>query len=167
MNRLTNAAALIAGLATITIALIAYAFVGVEPPKQLGYVLLFGVAVGISISWAPAAVRSIKRGASDDHSKIILTIWLSWTALVVLAAYANLLFWLQRPKWLVDSPISLMVVVFMLIAGGYALVAPASGENTPKRERIWTITSAAIGGSLVGAIIALMTVFGLRNIFGG
>lgn len=166
IKKLSNATALVAAVVAMALALLAYSVWGVEPPKQFAYVLLFGVAVGISISWAPAAINALKRGASDDNAKIILTIWLSWLALIVLAAYANLTIWLQRPDWLIKSPASLVVVVLMLIAGSYALVAPATGEDIPKREKIWSSIATGIGGAAVGVILTLMAIYGFRDIFG-
>lgn len=159
--------AVISGLVVMAIFIAIYTVYGVEPPKQMAYVLLLGVAVGICVSWLPAAVRSIMRGGQDDHDKGILSIWLSWTALVTLALYANSLFWLQRPKWLLESPISLIVVVLMLIAGGYALVAPATGEDVPRREKIWTTFATLIGGVVIGTVFTLMAIYGLRNVFSG
>jgi len=129
-----------------------YIGMGQEFTKQTVNVLLLGTAVTISVSWFWPAMRAFRRGASDDVSKIVLTIWLSWTALIVQRVYTIVSDALGRPDWLIQSPAALVVAVLILIAGGYAVVAPASGEDVPKREKVWSIFATTVGGIVMGAV---------------
>lgn len=151
---LTTYNAISVGVLVLVLFLGMYAVFGQNVPRQLANILLLGTAVTISVSWFFPAMRAFKRGAGDDISKIVLTVWLSWTALVVQRVYTIIVE--NVPAWtdtLRESPASIIVAVLILISGGYAVVAPATGEDIPRREKVWTLIAATIGGIVMGGMV--------------
>lgn len=151
MKVLSNWSALLAAVSVIAASYIMFRLFGFEITKGTANVLVLGEAVTISITWFWAALRAFRRGGSDDISKIILSVWLAWTALIIQRVYVIVAQAYDRADWLVDGYMSIFVTVLILISGGYAVMAPSAGENVPRRERIWTILGATIGGAVIGA----------------
>lgn len=117
--------------------------------------LVLGVAAGMSWTWRSAAFRAIGRGGASGTDKIILTVWLAWTTLLVQRCYVLTTGALGRPEWLVDSFVPGLVATLIFLAGMYGLSAPATGsEDLPRREQLhliigWFITGAVGGGAIV------------------
>lgn len=117
--------------------------------------LVLGVAAGMSWTWRSAAFRAIKRGGASGTDKIILTVWLAWSTLLVQRCYVLATGALGRPDWLVESFVPGLVATLIFLAGMYGLSAPATGaEDLPRREQLhliigWFITGAVGGGAIV------------------
>ena len=75
--------------------------------------LVLGVAAGMSWTWRSAAFRAIRRGGSSGTDKIILTVWLAWTTLLVQRCYVLSAGALKRPEWLTDSAVPGLVAVLI------------------------------------------------------
>lgn len=155
MSRLSNWSALIVALLVIAGSYIMFMVFGQDITKNTVNILLLGEAVTISITWFWAAMRAFRRGGSDDISKVVLSVWLAWTALIMQRIYVIILDAYNRPDWIVNSYASTFVVVLILISGGYAVMAPASGDDIPRRERVWTTLGATIGGIVIGVTSTL------------
>lgn len=151
MRYLSNWSALFAAFFVIAASYIMFLIMGPEFTKSTVNILVLGEAVTICITWFWAALRAFRRGGSDDISKIILSVWLAWTALIIQRIYVIIAQSYNRPEWLIDGYLSIFVVVLILISGGYAVMAPATGEDVPRRERVWTTLGATIGGVVIGA----------------
>lgn len=150
----TRFAAIWLSILALGIYIVAYYTIGSDSTQQLVNLLLLGVAVTISASWWPAAMRALKRGASDDVSKVILTVWLAWTSLVVQRVYVIAVSFLDRPVWLANTPLSGIVAMFILIAGAYAIAAPVSSKDTPNKEKTWTLAAIIVGLVFIVAAVA-------------
>lgn len=129
--------------------------IGQMTAKWLIDSMVLGVAAGMAWTWRSAAFRAIRRGGSSGTDKIILTVWLAWTTLLVQRGYVLTLNAMDRPQWLVDSFVPGLVATLIFLAGMYGLSAPATGaEDLLKREQLhliigWFITGAVGGGAIV------------------
>lgn len=90
-------------------------------------VLLFGACVSCSWGWKEAAWTAFLNGAKSDWDKGVLSVWGFWTAMVLQRIFAIVYIGLQRPKWMMESPVSSVITGMFLITAVYTIVAPASG----------------------------------------
>jgi hypothetical protein len=143
----------LSGLALVLFVAIHFAL-GQLTAKWLIESLVLGVASGMCWTWRSAAFRAFRRGGSTGTDKIILTVWLAWTMLLVQRSYVLSSGALRRPEWLTDSPVPGLIAKAIFLAGMYGLSAPAAGvEDLPKREQLHLIigwfNAGAVGGGAV------------------
>lgn len=127
--------------------------VGTGPAKVTIDSLTLGVGLVIMYSWGSAAISAIRTGIRKDSSKIVLTIWLSWTVLVIQRIYVLIYTIIGKPDWLADSFFPGLITVLIFIAGMYAIVAPVQTDPTPRRQVISLVVSGVVAGLVAGIII--------------
>jgi hypothetical protein len=163
-HRLKTHAAVLLGFLAVGICLAAHYVIGQELTKLYLDVLL-GASVIVSLTWFPAARDAIRRGANTAGDKIILSIWVSWTALLVQRIYVLGVSITtdpitgQRADWLVTSPAATVVAALILVAGAYTAYATVSDARVPIHERKFVLTATFIGGLIVGFVLACALIF--------
>lgn len=160
MRDLQGYTALIVGGVALAAALVSYYVLGTVLTKLILDILLLGAAVIVSWTWAPAAFQAAKNGARSAAHKIILTVWTSWSALLIQRLYVLGLSASGRPKWLLNSPVPIVVATLILIAGGYAAYATISEPDVPIQERRHVLFASFLGGLVVGSVLASALIFG-------
>lgn len=148
----------LSALALVLYVLVHFA-IGNVTAKWLIDSLVLGVASGMAWTWRGAAFRALRRGASSGTDKIILTVWIAWAMFLVQRCYVLIAGALERPDWLINSPVPGLIATMIFLAGMYGLSAPATGaEDLPRREMLhliigWIITGAVGGGAVVYFLI--------------
>ena len=135
---------------------------GYEFTTHVLNVIILGVAVTVSMSWTPAALRAIQDGANGGANKVILAIWLSWTALIIQRIYAFALTVMGRPNWLVESVCGPLVITCLIVAGSYAAYSTVSESEVPQVERQWVLLSTLAGGICMGVLGTIFYFTGWR-----
>lgn len=144
-------------LFAIVASFVVYYAVGPWVAKWIADSLILGVAFGMSWTWGPAAFRSLGRGAIDGADKIVLTIWLAWTVLLLQRAYTMSVAALDDPFWLTSSPVPQLIATLIFLAGVYGLVAPVNAERQlPRREMIVVVSGWFLTGIVTGAAAAYL-----------
>lgn len=169
LGRTRTHSAVLLGALAILLSIAAYYVIGRVITKLILDILLFGVAVVVCWTWFSAAVGALRGGARSAADKIILTVWGSWTALLVQRIYVLAITALTitepdgtqlRPLWLSEGPISVLVVTVVLIAGTYAAYATVSEADVPIHERRSILVATFVGGLAVGILTTIAVIFG-------
>ena len=159
MKRLTPNTAVLTGLCILTLFLGMYYLFGQEIPRQIANIVLLGTAVTISIGWMPAAINAFREGIKTGSHLIVVTIWMSWSGLMIQRVYTIINESLGRPDWLTNSPGSIIVAVLIMVSGLYAVVAPITDPEVLKREKVWDHIAIVIG-VIVSLVATLLTTMG-------
>lgn len=169
MPILRGYSAVVLAVGALVTALLAYFIFGPYWTKLVLDVLLLGAAVVVSLTWLSAAVEAVKNGARDAGDKIVLTVWVSWTALLGQRIYALVVSFLRanNPQsstatQLMESPIPIMVGTLILIAGAYASYATVAETHVPLREQRYVLIASFIGGMVVGGTLIAAILFNLH-----
>lgn len=149
----TTHVAVTVGLTIIAAFMAAYFVWGSEPPKQLANILLLGTATTISVGWAPAFWKSIKRGLKTGTARLIATVWLSWTALLIHRIYIIINDSLRSPEWLTTGPWSILIVALITASGWYAVIAPITDPDILASEKRWDRVAIALGTIVIAAAL--------------
>lgn len=142
--------------------LICYGLFGLQFLNLPLNILVLGVAVTSSAAWFPVAIAAITRGAGLASDKIALSIWAVWTILTIQRFYALALLIWKRPDALVGSPIQLLIVANIIIAGIYASYATVTDSEVVHADRTWTLISTFLGGIVAGGVAVYMAINGLN-----
>jgi drug/metabolite transporter (DMT)-like permease len=145
IRKLATHVAVLYGLAILTIFLGMYYAFGQDIPRQIANIVLLGTAVTICLGWFPAAQKALRNGVQEGRELIIVTIWMSWTGLLVQRVYTIANESLGRPDWLTNSPGSIIVAVLIMVSGLYAVVAPITDPEVLSREKVWDRWAIAAG----------------------
>lgn len=159
MSRLTNHYAVMLSVLALILYTLALPAFGYGITKEAVDAAILFVAVVLAWSWAPAAGRAFRSGGTGGAA-IVMSLWLAWTALVVQRLWVIAVRWNGRPDWMIESPINGYVGVLIFIAGAYAIVAPVTVDDVPRREIVHMVIAAAMGGLAVGVAL---TVYFLRG----
>lgn len=128
---------------------------------DLALAIAFGVAFAGTVKYGRDAVRSL-RSASSGASFLIVSVFAIFAILLSQRTWGIVLRVLDRPDWLVNSPISVAVPWFLAWALSLALVAPDIDlEQDEAKEGLWKSVALFIGGALAGFVIAAS--FGVKD----
>lgn len=128
---------------------------------DLALAIAFGVAFAGTVKYGRDAVRSL-RSASSGASFLIVSVFAIFAILLSQRTWGIVLRVLDRPDWLVNSPISVAVPWFLAWALSLALVAPDIDlEEDEAKEGLWKSVALFIGGALAGFVIAAS--FGVKD----
>jgi hypothetical protein len=152
---ITTHVAVTVGVVIIALLMLLYALLGQEVPKQIANIVLLGTAVTICVGWFPAFRRVLVLGIRNGPDRLIATVWLSWTALLIHRIYIILNDSLGYPDWLVDGPGSIIVVALIIVSGWYAVIAPITDPEIPTRFKVWD-RIAIVLGSIVMSMAAIV-----------
>lgn len=157
----SNIVLLLSALALFAAELSYFVF-GLYWTKLVVDTLLLGAAIIVSTTWFTAALDAFRAKAVDAGDKIVLTVWITWTAILIQRLYVIVGTALDRPQWWVDSPGSITVTTLVLIAGAYASYATVGDAHVPIRERRFVLMATFIGGLVVGGTLVAAIVFNLH-----
>lgn len=146
----------------IGISLLTHYALGPWIAKWMADSLVLGVAAGMSWTWTPAARRALRAPSEPDGSdKIVLTIWLAWTLYFVQRVYTIANAALERPEWLTNSVIPLLIATLIFLAGLYGLAAPAStAKDMPRRQMLTVWSGWFVTGLVTGAAAVYLLIMG-------
>jgi hypothetical protein len=171
----SHAAIWLAGLA-ILMDLAFFYTLGVTTLALILNILVLGVAVVASLSWTPAAISAFRNGAAHADDKVILSVWGSWTVLLLQRIYVLGITiasetkpdgTVVRPAWLVESPINSLIVTLIIIIGCYASYATVTEAGAPKRERSWMVFCTGVAIGVVIGVLGLLVLAGRFFAFAG
>lgn len=116
--------------------------------------LAFAVGLLIVITWAKAAFRAVKYGATRGEWQLILSIFLTWLVATVVRLYSMAFNGFGRPESWVLSPIAGFWPYSFMMAGLLVLAAPGVTPEGLKPQTMWTMLGAVgLGGLIAGILI--------------
>lgn len=128
---------------------------------DLALAIAFGVSFAGTIKYGRDALRSLRSGSSGA-AFLIVAVFAIFAILLGQRTWGIVLRVLDRPDWLVNSPITIMVPWALAWALSLALVAPDIDlEPDDARSGIWKSVALFIGGALAGFVIAAS--FGVKG----
>jgi hypothetical protein len=133
-------------------------FVPVGLLREIFNSLSFGVAVMVTMTWAPAAWYSLWYGERAGEWQLIIAIFLAFFVLAFQRLYVMAATILGRPEWLVESPVSGFVPYSITVVGILFLVAPGVYRGAPRGRYWWYIIAGVSMGSLLAGILIGRTV---------
>lgn len=120
--------------------------------------LCFGIAVIITITWAPSAFKAVKQGASTGDWVLILAIFLVWLTVLEQRVWSIIFNYFDRPMGWLDLPISGFFPYSYMVAGMLFLAAPGIQPEGFRHTAMWAMIAAASVGSLVAGILIGMNI---------
>jgi hypothetical protein len=128
---------------------------------DLALAIAFGVAFAGVVKYGRDAIHSL-RNASSGASFLIVSVFAIFVILLGQRTWGIVLRVLDRPDWLVSSPITLAVPWFLAWALSLALIAPDIDlEDEHSKSGVWKSAALFIGGALAGFVIAAS--FGVKD----
>lgn len=128
---------------------------------DLALAIAFGVAFAGTIKYGRDALRSLSNGSSGA-AFLIVAVFAIFAILLGQRTWGIVLRVLDRPDWLVNSPITIAVPWLLAWALSLALVAPDIDlEPDDARSGIWKSVALFIGGALAGFVVAAS--FGVKD----
>lgn len=152
-NRIKGSAAPWLGVVAMALALLSYFVIGRAETLYALNILVLSVSVVVNITWAPAAMGAIRNGAKSAADKIVLTVWGSWMILSSQRLYTLLLTVYGRPDWLIETPINILIVTGIIVAGCYAAYSTIGEAEAPRQEKLWVYFGTAAGGCVFGILV--------------
>lgn len=141
-------------LATLTSFPIFYFLLPYERFLDLALAVSFGVCLSATFRYGKDAIYSFKEGRSGGEF-LIVAVFVIVSVLLGQRAWGIVLRIMDRPDWLVNSPVTIFVPWMLAWAISLALVAPDIDIEHPEaRSSIWKSVTLFIAGALVGYIIA-------------
>lgn len=131
--------------------------VPVDLLKELFNSLSLGVAIMVALTWAPAAWHSIRHGNRAGEWQLVIAIFLSFCVLAFQRLYVMTASILNRPDWLINSPVAGFVPYSITVVGLLYLVAPGVYKGAPRGRYWWHILFAVAIGSLTAGILIGMS----------
>jgi hypothetical protein len=141
------------GFIAMGLALVSYYLIGRAETLYALNILVLSVSVVVNITWFPAAIGAIRNGARSAADKIVLTVWGSWMILTVQRIYTLLLTVYERPSWLIETPINILIVTGIIVAGRYAAYSTIGEAEAPRQEKLWVYFGTAAGGCVFGILV--------------
>lgn len=121
---------------------------------DLALAIAFGVCLSATIRYGRDAVISFKSGKSGAEF-LIVAVFAIVSVLLGQRIWGILLRVMDRPDWLVNSPVTILVPWMLSWAISLALIAPdVDLEPEDARSNMWRSAALFIGGALTGFIIA-------------
>jgi hypothetical protein len=128
---------------------------------DLALAIAFGVSFAGTIKYGRSAILAAKSGKSGAEF-LIVAMFAMFTILLGQRIWGILLRVLDRPDWLVNSPITIMVPWYLSWAMALAIFAPDIDlDHEDAKSRIWKSIALFIGGALAGFVVAAS--FGVKG----
>ncbi len=128
---------------------------------DLALSIALGVCLSATVRYGREAAVALKYGKTGADF-LIVALFASFSILLGQRIFSLTLRVLDRPDWLVNSPITILVPWMIAWALSLALVAPdIDMENEESRQQIWKSAALLIAGALVGFVVAAS--FGERS----
>ncbi len=121
---------------------------------DLALSIALGVCLSATVRYGREAAVALKYGKTGADF-LIVALFASFSILLGQRVFSLTLRVLDRPEWLVNSPITILVPWMIAWALSLALVAPdIDMENEESRQQIWKSAALLIAGALVGFVVA-------------
>lgn len=128
---------------------------------DLSLATAFGVTFASTIRYGRDAISAFRSGRSGGEF-LIVALCAIFTILLGQRVWGIVLRILDRPDWLVNSPITILVPYMLSWAIFLALIAPDIDlEPEEARAGIWKSVALFIGGALAGFVVAAS--FGVKG----
>lgn len=121
---------------------------------DLALAVAFGVSFAGTVKYGRDAFRALRSGRSGAEF-LIVAVFAMFSIILSQRVWVIVLRILDRPDWLVDSPIVVLIPWLLAWAMSLALIAPDIDlEPEDAKTNIWKSISLFIGGALAGFVIA-------------
>lgn len=148
-------------LATLLSFPVFYLLLPYERFLDLSLAIAFGVCLSATIRYGRDAIVSLRSGRTGAEF-LIVAVFAIVSVLLGQRIWGIVLRVLDRPDWLVNSPVTIFVPWMLSWAISLALIAPdVDLEPDDARSGIWRSAALFIGGALAGFVIA--SSFGARS----
>lgn len=148
-------------LATLVSFPVFYLLLPYERFLDLALAIAFGVCLSATIRYGRDAIVSLRSGRTGAEF-LIVAVFAIVSVLLGQRIWGIVLRVLDRPDWLVNSPVTIFVPWMLSWAISLALIAPdVDLEPDDARSGIWRSAALFIGGALAGFVIA--SSFGARS----
>ena len=148
-------------LATLVSFPVFYFLLPYERFLDLALAIAFGVCLSATIRYGRDAIVSLRSGRTGAEF-LIVAVFAIVSVLLGQRIWGIVLRVLDRPDWLVNSPVTIFVPWMLSWAISLALIAPdVDLEPDDSRSGIWRSAALFIGGALAGFVIA--SSFGARS----
>ncbi len=155
MNAVSRYNSILLSISVIVSYFICYFLLGSQSAKLIIDALVLGASVTIFLSWGRVAMGALIRGAHSGEDKIVLTIWLAWTVLMIQRVYVIVYAIMGKPEWVMELPIGGVISTLIFLSGMFAVFAPVTpelGSTTPLPRSI--LIACTVGAFVSGVIVA-------------
>lgn len=128
---------------------------GASAAKYVVDTLTLGVGIIIFWTWFPAAMDALFNRVSEGSDKIVLSIWLAWTILILQRLWALWVRLADNPPWAADYWVPGVITIMLFTSGFFAVVAPITGTSIPRREVMYVTISSLVVGIIVGIVLGM------------
>lgn len=130
---------------------------------DLALAVAFGVSFAGVIRFGRDAAFALRSGRTGAEF-LLVAVFAMFAILMGQRTWGIVLRVLDRPDWLVNSPITILVPILLSWAMSLALIAPDIDlDPEGAREGLWRSVAIFIGGALAGFVIAAS--FGVKDSF--
>lgn len=120
----------------------------------LALAIAFGICLSATYRYGKDALTAFRSGKTGGEF-LIVAVFAIVSVLLGQRAWSILLTVLDRPDWLVNSPVTILVPWLLSWAISLALIAPdLDVEHPDARASIWKSIAIFIGGALVGIVVS-------------
>lgn len=121
---------------------------------DLALAVAFGVSFAGTVKYGRDAFRALRSGRSGAEF-LIVAVFAMFSIILSQRVWVIVLRVLDRPDWLTDSPIVVLIPWLLAWAMSLALIAPDIDlDPEDAKTNIWKSISLFIGGALAGFVIA-------------
>jgi hypothetical protein len=141
-------------LVTLTSFPVFYFLLPYERFLDLALAIAFGVCLSATYRYGRDAVMALRSGRTGAEF-LIVAVFASVAVLLGQRIWGILLRVMDRPDWLVNSPVTILVPWMLSWAISLALIAPdVDLDHDDTRSGLWKSVALLIGGALAGYIVA-------------
>lgn len=121
---------------------------------DLALAIAFGTCLSATYRYGRDAIMALRSGRTGAEF-LIVAVFASVAVLLGQRIWGILLRVMDRPDWLVNSPVTILVPWMLSWAISLALIAPdVDLDHDDTRSGLWKSVALLVGGALVGFIIA-------------
>lgn len=121
---------------------------------DLALAIAFGTCLSATYRYGRDAIMALRSGRTGAEF-LIVAVFASVAVLLGQRIWGILLRVMDRPDWLVNSPVTILVPWMLSWAISLALIAPdVDLDHYDTRSGLWKSVALLVGGALVGFIIA-------------
>jgi hypothetical protein len=140
--------------AALTSFLAFYFLIPYERFLDLALAIAFGVCLAATYRYGRDAILALRSGRTGAEF-LIVAVFASVAVLLGQRIWGILLRVMDRPEWLVNSPVTILVPWMLSWAISLALIAPdVDLDHDDMRSGLWKSIALLVGGALVGFVVA-------------
>lgn len=118
---------------------------------ELSSGLVLGIAPVVGYGWSKTIYRSFKEGSGEGYDLLSFSIFVLMAGLIYQRVWSNLLRWLERPEWMLTSPLAPLAPWTIFFGIVFLLLAPGTTENNIPNKNILLLMAAVAVGSAISA----------------